>query len=59
MNKKMTQNVDSNGKGKNKTGGQFEYNEKDIYVCKKIERDIKFFKNDYHKMKKSVFLLRK
>lgn len=55
----MTQNVDSNGKGKNKTGGQFEYNEKDIYVCKKIERDIKFFKNDYHKMKKSVFLLRK
>lgn len=36
-----------------------EYNEKDIFVSCRIEKDIKFFKNNYHDIKKQVFWLRK
>lgn len=57
---KMKQNKkDSPKKGKKKKQNQIEYNEKDIFVNQKIEKDIKFFKNNYHEIKKEVFWLRK
>ena len=49
---------DDQKKGKKKKQ-QIEYNEKEIFVNNKIEKDIKFFKNNYHDIKKEVFWLRK
>ena len=42
-----------------KRNSQVEYNEKEIYINNKIEKDIKFFKNNYHDIKRDVFQLRR
>lgn len=50
---------DKTAKSKKDKVKEILYNEKEIFINNKIDKDILYFKNNYHQTKKDIFELRR